>query len=72
MRREDTVQRAWLRFCDKLAREGLRAARAEARSTTRTALPRRSRRARTPCAPSPHSMSISATARALGPNRSRT
>ena len=23
MRREDTVQRAWLRFCDKLAREGL-------------------------------------------------
>jgi len=29
MRCEDTVQRAWLRFCDKLAREGLARARAE-------------------------------------------
>src|SRR5437867_4010730 len=29
IRREDTVQRAWLRFCDKLAREGLARACAE-------------------------------------------
>jgi len=28
-RREDPVQRAWLRFCDKLAREGIARARAE-------------------------------------------
>ncbi len=29
IRREDTAQRAWLRFCDKLAREGLARERAE-------------------------------------------
>jgi len=29
IRRGDAVQRAWLRFCDKLAREGLARARAE-------------------------------------------
>jgi hypothetical protein len=29
MRREDAVQRAWLRFCDKLARAGLARARTE-------------------------------------------
>ena len=29
MRREDAVQRAWLRFCEKLARKGLMRARAE-------------------------------------------
>jgi hypothetical protein len=29
MRREDAVQRAWLRFCDKLARAGLARGRTE-------------------------------------------